>query len=213
MNKRCAPALVALVAALAACGGGDDKPKKKSSDDKPSTTATATATPAPTATSAPPASASGAASGAPSAMATGAPVACPPLGQIPEIPASETPPPTVGEWLNACPVNNGGPNTHPDDCTMKVVREWVQISCRGPVTGYEMIEGLSAPNSRNVFEFHGGDVESILFRFKKGMYPKGRLCRSTKSAVFFLSWPQNEAKPKFMSLGKRDECESPSFTW
>ena len=65
--------------------------------------------------------------GAEVAVAAGKPT-CGPLSSIPDIPDTKSNPPTLEEWGSACDVNTQGAGSHPGDCTMKIMREWLQVT-------------------------------------------------------------------------------------
>jgi hypothetical protein len=138
MTRTTVVAAALLVGALLAC----KKEEKKESAPAP--------TPAPAAETATAPAAPAAETAAAPAKAADDP--------IPDIPSGRSNPPSVSEWSAAAEVNTQGANARPDDCFMKIVREWLKVhatatwsrsprwtaSARKPRTGFSR----SGPASR-----------------------------------------------------------------
>lgn len=137
--------------------------------------------------------------------------ACGPLSSIPDIPDSRSNPPTLEEWGSACDVNTQGAGSHPGDCTMKIKREWLQVTCRGNMTGYEQFEGFGNIG-QDYFEQHTpGAMASFVVRLRKGKSQKVRMCRGNERASLFVSWPPSSAKPTIVALGIGPKCDGSSW--
>lgn len=137
---------------------------------------------------------------------------CGPLDAIPAIPEGQSAPPTVAEWSTACHVNNQEKNSHAKNCVMKIVREWLQITCGGDALGYEKLEGLSKLGAE-YFEFHREHaLASLVVRLKKNGYLKGRFCRSGDRASVFTNWPGDKDRPSYVALSAGSACTEPSWT-
>jgi len=132
--------------------------------------------------------------------------ACGPLGEVPPIPSDPSKPPTVEEWNNACPVNTQGANTHPDDCEMKVLREWLRVSCKGNYTGYEKMSSFGAVGA-DYFEMKGNGLVSFVLKLSAGRNQKVRICKPGGRASLFVSWPSTKPKPLHIALAKGPSCE------
>jgi hypothetical protein len=134
-------------------------------------------------------------------------VACGPLSSIPTIPSSRSRPPTLDEWGSACEVNTQGAGSHPGDCTMKIKREWLQVTCRGKVGGYENFEGFGNEGADYFKQIRTGEMASFVVRLRKGKSQKVRICRGRERASLFVSWPPSSAKPLHVALGIGPGCE------
>jgi len=133
--------------------------------------------------------------------------ACEGPNVIPSIPATRSKPPTLDEWGTACDVNTQGANSQAADCTMKVKREWLQITCRGNMTGYEQFDGFGTVG-QDYFEQHrAGQMASFVVRLRKGRSMKVRMCRGTERASMFVSWPPAAAKPTIIALATGPACD------
>lgn len=131
---------------------------------------------------------------------------CGPLNEVPTIPGTDSPPPTVEEWNNACKVNTQGPNSHPPDCEMKVLREWLRVSCKSSYTGYEKMQFFGAKGS-DYFEMTGGGMVSFVMKLRAGRNQQVRMCKPGGRASLFVSWPSTKPKPLHIALARGDACE------
>ena len=136
---------------------------------------------------------------------------CGPLSTIPDIPSGRSKPPTLAEWGQACDVNTQGAGSHPGNCTMKIKREWLQVTCRGNMTGYEQFEGFGSLGL-DYFEQHRvGQMASFVVRLRKGQSQKVRMCRNKERASLFVSWPPSAPKPTIVALGVGPKCDGSSW--
>jgi len=124
---------------------------------------------------------------------------------IPTIPDKQSKPPSVDEWKAAKEVNTQGPNSRPDKCYMKIVREWLKVNCAGKVTKIEENKNFSF-GRENVDFFTSLRPEKsadIVVRLKKGKSIKAKIHRTggEKSAALFVSWPPTKEKPTIIALG------------
>ena len=106
-------------------------------------------------------------------------------------------------------MNTQGAGSQAGDCTMKVYREWLQVTCRGNMTGYEQFDknGFGAKGADYYEQHTPGKMASFVVRLRKGRNPKVRLCRGDERASLFVSWPPSEAKPKIIALGAGPKCD------
>ncbi len=132
-------------------------------------------------------------------------------GPVPLVPTTKSNPPTIAEWKAGREVNTQGPNSHPDDCTMKVVREWLKVDCFGDVLGYENMEKFGRKNVDYFEHFKQGKLGSFVLRLKKGQTQKVRICRIKNRASLFVNWPGAKDRPIHIALGKGPACENPTM--
>lgn len=128
-------------------------------------------------------------------------------GPIPEIPEGRSTPPSVGEWAQAKVVNTQEPNSWPDDCTTKVVREWLQVNCTGNVIGYEKMSSFGTLHSDYFESVKLGKLASFVVRLKKGKTMNLRICRLQNRASLFVNWPASKDRPVHIALGKGPACD------
>ncbi len=143
-------------------------------------------------------------SAAESAEATGR--TAPDESAVPEIPEGRSNPPSVAEWNAAPEVNTQGKGSHPDQCEQKVVREWVRVTCRGDVTGYEKMENFGNKNADYFEMIKPGNMASFVVRLKKGRTQSVRICRANDRASLFINWPATKDRPVHIALGKGPKC-------
>ena len=128
-------------------------------------------------------------------------------GPIPEIPEGRSTPPTVAEWGAAAEVNTQEKNSQPDKCEMKIVREWLRVSCRGDdIVGYEKMEGFGTKNGDYFEMIKPGNLASFVLRLKKGKTQSVRICRQKDRASLFVNWPASKDRPVHVALGKGPVC-------
>ena len=121
---------------------------------------------------------------------------------VPAIPADRSDPPKGSEWENGIAVNTQGAGSQAKDCTLRILREWLQVTCRGSVTGYEKLSGFGTKNQDYFESFVNGQHGSFVVRLKKGRYPKVRICRGGNYASLFVSWPAAAERPKHVALAQ-----------
>ena len=122
---------------------------------------------------------------------------------IPDIPEGRSKPPTVAEWNAAASVNTQDANSRPDECFMKIVREWLKVNCSGKVTGVVEMADFGTENGDYFQSVREGKMADFVLRLRKGHYPKVRILRSEKgNAVLFVNWPPTFAKPNNIALGR-----------
>ncbi|MEM1030302.1 MAG: hypothetical protein AAGN82_08130 [Myxococcota bacterium] len=148
------------------------------------------------------------ASAAPSASAEAVDVACGALNEIPAIPGGSSTPPTQEEWSGACAVNTQGANSHPDDCEMKVMREWLRVSCRGKYYKVQNRENFGAKGVDYFEMLKPNEIISYTLKLKKDRNQKVRFCRTdNKRASLFVSWPSSSPKPLHLALARGPACD------
>lgn len=150
------------------------------------------------------ATATTASTAAPAPEATGK--EAPDEGPIPAIPEGKSNPPTVAEWGAAEEVNTQEKNSQPDKCEVKVVREWVRVSCRGEIVSYEKMEGFGTKNADYFEMIKPGNLASFVVRMKKGKTQSVRICREKDRASLFVNWPASKDRPVHIALGKGPVC-------
>jgi hypothetical protein len=134
-------------------------------------------------------------------------VSCGEPSVIPPIPATKSNPPTVSEWGRACDVNTQGAGSQPSDCTMKVMREWLQVTCRAEITGYENLTDFGSEGADYFKQIQIGKMASFVVRLKKGRNQKVRICKRDGRASLFVSWPPSKDNPSIVALGIGPGCE------
>lgn len=134
-------------------------------------------------------------------------VSCGSPDTIPPIPATRSKPPTLSEWGRACDVNTQGAGSQAPDCTMKIVREWLQVTCRGKVTGYENFTDFGNEGADYFKQVELGEMASFVVRLRKGRNQKVRICRGAERASLFVSWPPSKDNPSIVALGMGPGCE------
>ncbi len=121
---------------------------------------------------------------------------------VPAIPDTKSDPPKGSEWDDGLAVNTQGAGSQAKDCTLMVLREWLQVTCRGKVTGFEKMDGFGRKNVDYFESFIPGKHGSFVLRLKKGKYPKVRICRGSSFASLFVSWPASAERPKHIALAQ-----------
>jgi hypothetical protein len=130
---------------------------------------------------------------------------------IPEIPEGRSKPPSVAEWSSAAEVNTQEPNSRPNECFTKVVREWLKVHCDGNVLGIEAMENFGKQNADYFHSLRPGKAADFVVRLKRGKTQKLRICRDPGNATLFVNWPAAEDRPVHIALGKGNPCISPSM--
>ncbi len=129
---------------------------------------------------------------------------------IPAIPDGRSKPPSVAEWTDAAEVNTQEPNSRPDKCFTKVVREWLKVHCDGNVLGIEAMEAFGKQNADYFYSIRPGKAADFVVRLKRSKTQKLRICRDPGNATLFVNWPAAEDRPVHIALGKGNPCSNPS---
>jgi hypothetical protein len=137
----------------------------------------------------------------PGASATARPTPAAVEGGVPDIPDARSSPPTVDEWTAAAEVNTQGPGARPNDCHMKIVREWLKIHCNGNVTGTKDMDGFGQESLDYYQQLTPGKAADFVVRLRKGVSMKLKILRDDQDAALFVSWPPSEPKPLHVALG------------
>lgn len=136
------------------------------------------------------------------------PAPCGELNEVPAIPDTDSKPPTVEEWGKACKINTQGPNSHPDDCEMKVMREWLLVTCRGDYYKTQNMESFGAVGVDYFEMIKPNKLISYTMKLSKGRNQKIRMCHTkNKRASLFVSWPTGEDKPLHVALARGPACD------
>ncbi len=133
--------------------------------------------------------------------------ACGSASDIPAIPATKSDPPGLAEWASACSVNTQGANSQAPDCTSKIKREWLQVTCRGGMLGYEKMDGFGVEGHDYFKQIKPGKFVSFVLRLRKGQSQKVRMCRKKERASLFVSWPPSSPKPTIVAVGRGPKCD------
>jgi hypothetical protein len=104
-------------------------------------------------------------------------------------------------------VNTQGANAQPSHCNMRILREWLMLTCTGDVLGYEKMEDFGNEGQDYYKQFNPGQMGSFVVRLIRGHNQKVRLCRSNDRASLFVSWPQGNERPLHVALGKGPACD------
>lgn len=140
------------------------------------------------------------------APAAAAATTCGPEKEVPVIPDSRSNPPSLDEWGNACRINTQGAGSEAASCTLKVLREWLQVTCNGEIVRYEDMDGFGA-EGLDYFKLVNAGVASFVVRLKKQPVVKVRICRANDRASLFVSWPPGKDRPSIVALGRGAKCE------
>jgi hypothetical protein len=127
--------------------------------------------------------------------------------QVPEIPSTRSNPPQGPEWDGACSINTQGANAQPNHCNMRIVREWLMVTCTGDVLGFEKMEEFGNEGQDYYKQFTPGQLGSFVVRLMRGHNQKVRICRSSDRASLFVSWPQGSERPNNVALGTGPVCD------
>ncbi len=128
-------------------------------------------------------------------------------GPIPLIPTERSNPPQGNEWLQGKEVNTQNVHSQPDKCEMRVLREWLQVTCREHYVGYEKMENFGQKFSDYYESVDPGRVVSFVLRLKKGKTQAVRICAPDKRASLFVNWPPTADRPAHIALGKGPACD------
>lgn len=137
-------------------------------------------------------------------------VAAPTCGSpstVPVIPSERSNPPSGAEWEKGCPINTQGSGGQPSNCNMKIIREWLSVTCTGDVQGFEKMEDFGNEGQSYFKHFVPGQVGSFVVRLSKGTNQKVRICRTKDRASLFVSWPPSNDRPLHVALGSGPVCD------
>lgn len=122
---------------------------------------------------------------------------------VPDIPEGRSRPPSVQEWQAADPINTQEPNSQPENCEMKVVREWLKIYCHGNVSEYSEMSGFGEEHKDYFAALRKGKSADFVVRLRQGKTLKLKVRYADEpEAVLFVSWPAKEPKPVHIALGR-----------
>jgi hypothetical protein len=136
-----------------------------------------------------------------------APSTEPPVSPIPEIPTELSPPPQGTEWKQGVEVNTQQSNSQPDKCTLRVLREWVQVTCREDYSSYEAMENFGTKGRDYFASVQPNKVVDFVFRLRKGKAQSVKICGEKAQATLFVNWPAEKDRPTHIALGKGARCE------
>lgn len=128
------------------------------------------------------------------------------VGIVPLIPQEKSDPPKLEEWEKAPEVNTQHEHGIAKECSMKVVREWVRVFCRGEILGYQ---DLTEFGKKSVDHFVSVKESSLSFvgRIKPGPRQFLRVCRASDRAALAIYWPPGKDRPEHIALGDGRPCE------
>ncbi len=136
-----------------------------------------------------------------------APSAEPAENPIPPIPTERSKPPQGTEWKQGVEVNTQQSNSQPDKCSVRVLREWVQVTCRDDYASYEAMENFGTQGRDYFASALPGKVVDLVFRLRKGKAQSARICGEKAQATLFVNWPAENDRPTHIALGKGAKCE------
>jgi hypothetical protein len=128
-------------------------------------------------------------------------------GPVPAIPEGQSNPPVGDEWSGARAVNTQAKSSWPPDCTMKILREWLQVNCTGKILGYEKMENFGRPQVDYFESIDPPRIASFVVRLKKGKTLGLRICRDDARASLFVNWPGGKDRPVHVALGRGPGCD------
>ena len=142
--------------------------------------------------------------------AASAPTATAPVveeGPIPLIPGERSNPPQGTEWEQGKEVNTQEIHSQPSNCEMKVLREWLNVTCRQDYVGYEKMENFGRKLQDYYERIDPGKLVSFVLRLKPGNPQAVRICAPNKRATLFVNWPKGTDRPKDIALGRGPACD------
>jgi hypothetical protein len=89
---------------------------------------------------------------------------------------------------------------------MKVMREWLRVSCHGDVVGYEKMENFGTKNGDYFEMIKPDNLASFVVRLKRGKTQSVRICRKKDRASLFVNWPASKDRPVHVALGRGPVC-------
>jgi hypothetical protein len=143
----------------------------------------------------------------PQVVAEPAPTAEPAASPVPPIPTESSKPPQGTEWKQGVDVNTQQSDSQPDKCTVRVLREWVQVTCREDYASYEAIENFGTKGRDYFASALPNKVVDLVFRLRKGKAQSARICGEKAQATLFVNWPAEKDRPTHIALGKGAKCE------
>jgi hypothetical protein len=132
---------------------------------------------------------------------------CGDKSKVPAIASDDSDPPKLTEWDKACEVNTQGAGSQPSDCTMRVLREWLQVTCRGDYGGFEKMENFGKEGFDFFKQIQAGSLVSFVMKLKSGRNQKIRICGREGRASLFVSWPGAQDRPLHIALAKGPHCD------
>ncbi|MBW2523928.1 MAG: hypothetical protein JRI23_07130 [Deltaproteobacteria bacterium] len=130
---------------------------------------------------------------------------------VPDIPSERSDPPQGAEWDSACQINTQGANASPPNCNMRILRDWLMVTCRGDVLGFEKMENFGNEGFDYFKQIVPGQMASFSIHLSKGTSQKIRICRKKDRASLFVSWPPSQGKPLHVALGTGPVCDGGSW--
>lgn len=126
--------------------------------------------------------------------------------KVPLIPLEKSDPPKAEDWEKAAEVNTQHEHGIAKECSMKVVREWVRVFCRGEILGYQ---DLTEFGKKSVDHYVSVKESSVSFvgRIKQGPRQFVRICRKADRAALAIYWPPGKDRPEHIALGDGKPCE------
>lgn len=130
--------------------------------------------------------------------------------KVPLIPREKSDPPKTEDWEKAVEVNTQHEHGIAKECSMKVVREWVRVFCRGEILGYQ---DLTEFGKKSVDHYVSVKESSLSFvgRIKQGPRQFVRICRETDRAALAIYWPPGKDRPEHIALGDGKPCEGTEY--
>ena len=107
------------------------------------------------------------------------------------------------------------PDKQPDNCTMTIRKEWINVNCTGDVKRIKKIKpppGVMFNKHYGVeyndyaLSFQPGKNANVNIRLYKGRSPKLWICYPNSSSEFSVSWPASESRPTKIALTKGPAC-------
>jgi hypothetical protein len=130
--------------------------------------------------------------------------------KVPLIHQEKSDPPGLADWDKAAEVNTQHEHGIAKDCSMKVVREWVRVFCRGEILGYQ---DLAEFGKKTVDHYVSVKESSLSFvgRVKPGPRQFVRICRKSDRAALAIYWPPGKDRPEHIALGDGKPCEQEEY--
>lgn len=130
--------------------------------------------------------------------------------KVPLIPQGKSDPPKLEDWEKATEVNTQHEHGIAKECSMKVVREWVRVFCRGEILGYQ---DLVEFGKKSVDHYVSVKESSLSFvgRIKQGPRQSVRICRKADRASLAIYWPKDKERPEHIALGDGKLCEETEY--
>ena len=130
-----------------------------------------------------------------------------PQQPIPDVPPNPAGRPAEADWLVAPEVNTASIDRVPEDCTVRMVSDWVKLYCgRGKARGQSpYIDSLDGFGTVNVDYFllsSSYDSAWLELRVRPGTVQNAELgfAATRVGAAFTVEWPKGSPKPTVISL-------------